>query len=186
MALKTEVIEGKRLRYRPRVTYSWASPYPRTIDIDEVFWEEWFSIRTPQSDPIPIPIQMRFISPKFSAITRDYLKDFESLLRESFLSATSNIDNLCRQYVEKISSIKAVREILVVEAEKVTTLWTIIKAPPFEDSVREPIYTAQLQILRTLKRPIPINFRIFNEAELLSDEKLSNTIPSNATSIWRR
>lgn len=186
MGPKTGVIEAKKLRYRPRSAQTCIFRYPRTIDSDELFWEEWVSTHTSQFDPTPIPIQMRFISPNFSEITKDYLEHFQTLLRESFLSATSNVDVVCTQYIEKVSSIEAAREILVVQAEKVTTLWTIIKSPPFEDSVREPIYAAQLQILRSLKRPIPIDFRILNETELPSDQDLSNAIPSNATSIWRR
>lgn len=101
-------------------------------------------------------------------------------------TAIRDIDTVWREYVEKISKIEAVREILVVEEEKVTTVWTIIKAPPFEDSVREPIYTAQLQTLRSLEQDIPIDFYILNESELSSDKNLSDVIPSNARPIWRR
>jgi len=178
MALKTE----DRIIYaRSRGSRGWELHYPSSIH-HEVFWEEWLSTHAPRFRPI----QMRFIYPDFPIITEESLKDYESLLRGLLTIASRDIGKVCREYIEKISKIEAVREILVVEAEKVTTVWTIIKAPPFEDSVREPIYTAQLQILRSLERAIPIDFHILNESELPSDEKLSDVIPSNASSIWRR
>jgi hypothetical protein len=182
MALRTGVIEDKMLHDKPRVIRGWGLPYPRSIN--EVFWEEWLYRRGSRFHPT---IQIRFISPDFPSKSKESLKDFEeSVLRVLLSSATRDIDRVCREYVEKISKIEAVREILVVEGEKVTTVWTIIKAPPFEDSVREPIYTAQLQILRSLERYIPIDFYILNESELSSDKNLSDIIPSDARSIWQR
>ena len=178
MALKTE---DRITRGRPRVIRDWGLPYP--IRISEIFWGERFYKHVSKFHPI---IQMRFISTDFPGITTESLKDFESVLREALLSATRNIDKVCREYVEKISKIEAVREILLVEAEKINMVWTIIKAAPFEDSLRKPIYTAQLEILRSLEQDIPIDFYILNESEFSSEKNLSDIIPSNARSIWQR
>ena len=106
--------------------------------------------------------------------------------RESLSTALRDIDTICAEYLAEITEIESLREILVVEEEEVTTVWTIIKAPPFDDSVREPIYAAQLNIMRSLEQDIPIDFYILNESELPSDKKLSDIIPCNARSIWRR
>lgn len=181
MALKTGVIEDKILHDKNRVTRGWESNYPRRIE--ELFWGELFLKHASSRFRT---IQMRFISPKFPVMTKEYIEGFESVLRELLSIASSDINKVCREYVDKISGIETLREILVVEEEEVTTVWTIIKGPPFEDSVREPIYTAQLEILRSLEQDIPIDFYILNESELPSDEKLSDIIPSNARSIWRR
>jgi hypothetical protein len=178
MALETK----ERIIYaRQRAIRGWELHYPRSIR-HEVFWEEWLSTHAPRFRPI----QMRFIYPDFPVITEESLKDYESLLRGLLTIASRDIGKVCREYIDRISANKAVREILVVEGEKVTTIWTIIKAPPFEDSVREPIYAAQLQILGSLEQVIPVDFYVLNKSELPSDEKLSDIIPSNARSVWRR
>jgi hypothetical protein len=180
MALKPGVVEDKMLHDKPRGIRGWGPCYPRSIQ--ELFWGEPFLTHTSRFRPI----QMRFISPGLPSITKEYVEGFESVLRELLSIATTDIDRICREYVGKINEIREVREVLLVEEEEVSTVWTIIKASPFEDSVREPIYTAQLQILRSLERDIPIDFRILNESELPSDQELSDIIPSNARSIWRR
>lgn len=180
MTLSIDSIIDKQIHDRPPVIRGWELHYPRTID--EVFWGEWLFTSTHRYSPI----QMRLTPTVFPAYTKESLNELVTKLGELLSVTTTDIDGLCREYVDEVRNIKAVREILVVEEEEVTTIWTIIKAPPFEDSLREPIYTAQLHVLRSLEQDIPLDFYVLNESELPADEKLSEIIPSNARCIWQR
>ena len=180
MALSIDSIKDQMTHKRPPVFLGWEFQCPRTID--EVFWGKEFYSSTHYFRPL----QMRLTPTVFPAYTKESLNELVAKLGELLSETTTDIDKLCEEYVDEVSDIKAVREILVVEEEDVTTIWTIIKATPFEDSIREPIYAAQLQILRSLEQDIPLDFYVLNESELLADEKLTDIIPSHARTIWRR
>ena len=96
------------------------------------------------------------------------------------------IDELCKNYVEIVSTISIVRQVFLVESKDVLTIWTIIDAPPFEDSLRTPIYKAQLDILSALKENTTLDFYILNVLELSKDENLQGIIPSDAKLVWER
>ena len=98
----------------------------------------------------------------------------------------TRVDELCKDYVDMVSTIEVVRRILLVEDSGVTTIWTIIDAPPFEDSLRTPIYEAQIKILSTLKENIPLDFYVLNLSEISEDEELESIVPSNAKLVWER
>lgn len=95
------------------------------------------------------------------------------------------IFKLCNAYIEKISSMDIVDKVILVDDEDVTTCWTIIDALPFDDSLREPIYEAQLEILRSMDDDVPLDFHVLNIAELPDPEKLEQIIPSDAQTIWQ-
>ncbi len=179
MAVSIDTLEDRKIHDSPAVIRGWEFPYPRTLD--EVFWGECLFRPTHYFRPL----QMRLTPADFVVSHKESLEGLTSKLRALLSIATTDIDRLCREYVDKVSDINAVREVLVVEEEEVTTIWTIIKAPPFEDSLREPIYTAQLQVLRSLEQDTPLDFYVLNESELPADEKLSEIIPSNARCIWQ-
>ena len=180
MTLSIDSIKDRITHKRPPVFLNWEFHCPRTMD--ELFWGEEFYSSTHYFRPL----QMRFTPTDVVMYRKESFEELTSKLRELLSIVTTDIDRLCREYVGKVSDISAVHEVLVVEEEEVTTIWTIIEAPPFEDSLREPIYAAQLQILRSLEQDIDLDFYVLNEAELSADEKLSDIIPSNARSIWRR
>ena len=96
------------------------------------------------------------------------------------------IFKLCTAYIEAIRSMDIVVKVMVTEAEDVTTCWTIIDAPPFEDSLREPIYAAQVNILSSLEDEISVDFHVLNIAELSEPAELNNIIPPNAGIVWQR
>jgi hypothetical protein len=117
------------------------------------------------------------------------VESIEQVVFRPDLVAKIEIDNifgLCKSYIEKISSMDIVNKIMLVEDEDETTCWTIIDAPPFEDSLREPIYEAQLEILRSVDDDIPLDFHVLNISEVPTPEKLEEIIPSDAQIIWQR
>ncbi len=180
MAFTIDSIKDKKMHERPPVIQGWELRYPKNID--ELFWGEWLS--TPMHRFRPL--QMRLTAIDSFVYTRKSLDELTSTLRELWSVTPTDIDKLCKQYTDKVSHIKAVNEVLVVEEEQITTIWTIINSPPFEDSLREPIYEAQSHILRSLRQDIPLDFYVLNEAELTPDQKLSDIIPANSIRIWRR
>jgi hypothetical protein len=98
----------------------------------------------------------------------------------------ATVGELCKAYVEMVSTINIVRQVLLVEVKNLTTIWTIIDTTPFEDSLRTPIYEAQIKILSTLKEDIPLDFYVLNVSELSENEKTESTVPANAQLLWER
>ncbi|MDO8689900.1 MAG: hypothetical protein Q7R39_07790 [Dehalococcoidia bacterium] len=98
----------------------------------------------------------------------------------------SNLDLLCQGYVKRISGLEMVFKVIAVEDMEVITVWTVIDAPPFEDSLRQPIYQAQLQALREVKGDLALDFYVVNIAELAKPVQLASIIPSDAKVLWQR
>jgi len=92
---------------------------------------------------------------------------------------------LYREYIQKVCDLDIVQKIFLVEDEDETTILTIINAPPFEDSLREPIYLAQLEVLRSPNSNSNVGFHVLNEKELSAEQTVENTIPENAKRIWQ-
>lgn len=98
----------------------------------------------------------------------------------------ASVGELCKAYVEIVSGINIVRQVFLSETNNIATIWTIIDATPFEDSLRTPIYDAQVKILSTLKEDIPLDFYVVNVSELSEGEELEGITPSNAKLVWER
>lgn len=98
----------------------------------------------------------------------------------------TSVRDLCKSYVDLIGNIDLVIQVFLVESEDVATIWTIIDAPPFEDSRREPIYEAQVKILSIQKGNKPLDFHILNISELSEDVKIESIIPSTGKPVWKR
>jgi len=107
-------------------------------------------------------------------------------IRSTIQTSNATITVLCRAYVEAVSNIDLVQQVLLSQDEEGATLWTIIDAPPFEDSLRAPIYEAQLKILRTMKEDSLLDFHVLNASELPQNQSVEEIIPSNFDIIWKR
>lgn len=99
---------------------------------------------------------------------------------------TNTVAKLCEAYLKIVSSIDMAKKVLVAETMDVATIWTIIDAPPFEDSLRTPICDAQLRILSMLKEQISLDFNVLNVSELSENQQPDDIIPVNAKLIWER
>lgn len=93
---------------------------------------------------------------------------------------------VCQGYLESVRDIDIVQAVYLITARETSMLWTIIDAPPFEDSLRQPIYSAQLEVLRKLDRSMVVDFYIINLQELPENKNLASIIPHNAALLWRR
>jgi len=99
---------------------------------------------------------------------------------------STRVDKLCKDYVDIISSIDIVRQILLVEDKDITTIWTIIDAVPFDSSLRTPIYDAQGKIFSVLEEDIALDFYVLNLSELPEKQELESIIPPSAKLVWER
>lgn len=93
---------------------------------------------------------------------------------------------VCEQYVEQVSGIELVKEILIALADRPPIIWTVISATPFKDALRKPIYQAQLAILRSLDENAEIDFRIVNTSEIRGGEKALGLMLAESLVIWQR
>ncbi len=101
------------------------------------------------------------------------------------MQLASKIGRYVKEYVEKVKPIEYVREVRVIENEGgYPRIWTIIEAPPFEDSLLNPIFEAEGEILRTGN--IPVDFELLNLSEYPDKTALSGVIPPEARSVCRR
>jgi len=125
---------------------------------------------------------------EFSPRKRSIDRLFEGSYRRAVVTQAKPTTNqeLHEAYLKMVSTIDIVRQVFLFEAEDITAIWTIIDAPPFEDSICTPIYDAQLKILRMLKEDMLFDFHVFNISELSDDVKLKHIIPSNANLVWQR
>ena len=122
----------------------------------------------------------------FGVQTQQFIRELTSKLSEATFAVITELGQLCEDYVERVSTLRIVRKVLLVETEDIPTIWTIIDSTPFEDSVREPIYQAQLQVLRALEGTTLLDFYVLNVSELPEDEELDNVVPANAKLLWER
>lgn len=109
---------------------------------------------------------------------------YESPSKEQ--TKSTRVDKLCKDYVDIVSSIDVVRQILLVEDKDITTIWTIIDAAPFESSLRTPIYDAQVKIFSVLEEDIALDFYVLNISELPEKQELESIIPPSAKLVWKQ
>ncbi len=101
---------------------------------------------------------------------------------------TIAINEVCKAYIEGVKNLDVVRKVLLSgsEDENVSIIWTIIEAPPFDDSLRIPIYEAQLKILKSLKEDILLDFHVLNLSELLENQSVEGIVPPDTDILWQR
>lgn len=107
-------------------------------------------------------------------------------IRSTIQTSTATITELCRAYVEAVSNIDTVQQVLLSQDEEGAIMWTIIDAPPFEDSLRTPIYEAQLRILRAVEGDALLDFHVLNVSELPRNQDVQEIIPPDFNVLWQR
>lgn len=89
-------------------------------------------------------------------------------------------------YVSTVNKLDIVQQVGITQTPGGTTIWTMIDATPFDDSLRMPIYDAQLEVLRGFSKDIAIDFHVVNIAELRGIGKLEDILPRLMKPIWTR
>jgi hypothetical protein len=96
----------------------------------------------------------------------------------------SILADVSKLFIDKIQSIGAVREVLLVEDEDEATIWTVISATPFEDEIRRPVYEAQLEVLQSVDQAL-VDFRLVNIEEFPSANR-GQILPREAKILLKR
>jgi hypothetical protein len=85
------------------------------------------------------------------------------------------LDEATKRFVREIKAITHVREVRLVVSGGAPVIWTIISAPPFENSPRYQVYEVELGVLRDLDEPM-LDFRLINMDEF-SQDALEKILP---------
>lgn len=93
------------------------------------------------------------------------------------------LPELSRAYVELISQIPEVRQVLLTSDGDSVRILTVIDAPAFDRSIRNQVYQAQQTVLESIVGPT-VEFRLINCCEV--KDELSQIIPPNATVLYAK
>jgi len=96
--------------------------------------------------------------------------------------APERIEAQCHSYVDLISDITIVRQVLLTQTEQVATIWTIVADPPADDSPDRLTYDDERHTLAILKHNMPLNLEILTISELASTEQLQT---EDVKLIWQ-
>ena len=92
--------------------------------------------------------------------------------------------DLCKIFVDNVRYFPEVRTILLSRLGDSARLWTVIEAPPFEQSIRNRIYAEQLKVLSMTELPV-LDFRVVNLNEYDTEER-ELIVPENAQVLYVR
>jgi len=98
----------------------------------------------------------------------------------------SSYDNLRNAYVEMVSKIEIVEKIYIIEATNGLVCWTIVDTEPFDSTLLEPIYEAQIKIYRQIGSTSALDFHVLNLSEFHHRQELENILPPSAKLVWQR
>jgi len=101
-------------------------------------------------------------------------------------ATTASLDNLCNAYIEMVSKIEIVKKIYIVDTSNGLLCWTIVDAEPFDSTVLEPIYDAQVKIYRQMESTSALDFHVLNLSELHDSKELESVLPPSAKLVWQR
>jgi len=96
------------------------------------------------------------------------------------------LDELCNSYVEIASKIEIAQKIYIVHTNNGLVCWTIVDSEPFDSTLLEPIYDAQVKIYREIKEDLELDFHVLNLSELHDRQELENILPPNSNLVWQR
>ncbi len=101
-------------------------------------------------------------------------------------SLEGRIQDLCDAYVREVSELDTVTEVLRVPRGGGWLIWTLMEAPPFEESLRYPVYEVQYRVLSAVEESLPVDFYLLNTSELGESAELEDVVPAGAQPLWRR
>ncbi len=98
----------------------------------------------------------------------------------------ASIKHAVNEFVARVARLTQVKEIRLARDEDGATIWTVIEAPPFELLSEEPIYEAELEVLRDSPDDVLVDVRVLNITELPAGEGVEKFLPAEAKLIWHR
>jgi len=115
------------------------------------------------------------------------VKSLESRQRYAIRqTGETSLNMLCDAYVKEVSNIEIARRIYIVDTSNGLTCWTIVDTEPFDSTLLEPIYDAQVKIYRQMENTSALEFHVLNLSELRNIQDLESILPSSAKLVWQR
>ena len=96
------------------------------------------------------------------------------------------IDSLCKTYIQKIKDFEIAKELYTSQNDSGIICWAIVDTEPFNSTLLEQIYDAQVYIYSKMENTLALEFRVVNLKELNNYNDLLNFLPSSAKLIWQR
>lgn len=107
--------------------------------------------------------------------------------RQSISQTTETLlDSLCKTYIEMISEIDIVKKLYIVETTNGLVCWTIVDTEPFDSTLLEPIYDAQVTIYKQMENTSALDFHVLNLSEFQYGQELESFLPLGAKLVWQR
>jgi len=97
-----------------------------------------------------------------------------------------SLSELCNAYVEIVSKIEITQEVYIVDTSSGPVCWTIVDSEPFDSTILEPIYQAQIQMYRETTGNSELEFHVLNLSELLDRQDQVSILPPDAELVWQR
>ena len=112
------------------------------------------------------------------------MPDTEVTKSESVTSLGGDEQRVLEKYVQLVSKMDVVQEVLVERDPDGINIWAIIDAEPLAFAPRKPVYDAELQAAHAAPGT-SVFFRLINQREHLG-EGLNHVLPTHAHLAWRR
>lgn len=87
-------------------------------------------------------------------------------------------------FARDISRLPQARTVLLTSPRSGPNVWVVIEGEPFEDSLRMPVYEAEL-LAHDAYPETPVSFRLINLTEF-SDMQPDELLPAAAEVLWQR
>ncbi len=135
---------------------------------------------------------LKLIVKSFTKTLASSNKTIEELSKEFHQKQTirqkveTSLDKLCNAYIEMVSKIEIVKKIYIVDTSNGLLCWTIVDAEPFDSTLLEPIYDAQVKIYKEIKEDLVLDFHVLNLSELHDRQELESILPPSAKLVWQR
>lgn len=99
------------------------------------------------------------------------------------VTLSSPLWEAAQAYAATVQEIPYVHKVLLEESRNPAYIWTIISAPPFDDTYRRPVYEAEMAILQDARFPL-VGFRLLDIQEV--DDDLSMHLPTSQHILFER
>lgn len=135
-----------------------------------------------------LKLEVKSLAKRLESSNLEIVELSKKISRENAIcqATTVSLDKLCNAYVEMVSKIDIVKKIYIVDTTNGLLCWTIIDTEPFDSTLLEPIYDAQVKIYREKEDDLALDFHVLNLSELHDSKELESVLPPSAKLVWQR
>ncbi|MDE0822434.1 MAG: hypothetical protein OSB07_00450 [Dehalococcoidia bacterium] len=94
----------------------------------------------------------------------------------------TTVNQATDKYIDLMKKIPEVIEVHLADDEEGQSLWTVISATPFENEPRDRVFSAQIEIMRMMDKPL-LEFHLTNIQEMPGGS-INGGVQSIGTVLW--